>query len=77
MYSPLSPIFLTVRIDVNIKTPEANHEALVFPLTDIKGVDSKKHFYGYYTMLPMDIWYILQSKGLFVQLCVGDYAIVA
>jgi hypothetical protein len=59
MYSPLSPIFLTVRIDVNIKTPEANREALVFPLTDIKGVDSKKHFCDYYIMLPMDIRYIL------------------
>jgi hypothetical protein len=57
MYSPLLTILLTVRIDVNIKTPEANREALVLPLTDIKGVDSKKHFCGYYIMLPMNIWY--------------------
>jgi hypothetical protein len=50
-----------VRIDVNIKTPEANHEALVFPLSGIKGVDSKKHFCHYFIMLLMDLWFIMSD----------------
>jgi hypothetical protein len=50
---------LTGRIDVNIITPEANHEALIIPLSDIQGVDLKKHLCGYYSMLPMDLWYIM------------------
>jgi hypothetical protein len=50
-----------VRIDVNINTPEANCEALIFPLSDIKGVDLKKHFCGYYIMLLMDLRYIIKD----------------
>ncbi len=63
LYSPLRICF-TVRIDVDIKHPENNREGVIYPLTDIQGVDSKKHYCGYYIMHRMDLRYVMGDANV-------------
>jgi hypothetical protein len=53
-----------VKIDVDIKHPECNREGHVYPLTDVQGVDSKKHYCGYYIMLRMDLRYVMADTNV-------------
>jgi hypothetical protein len=50
---------LSVVIDVDLKRPEMNREFVVFKLKDIKGVDGKSHFEGFF------IQYMIDSRWIF------------
>jgi hypothetical protein len=51
-------------IAVNIDKPEANREALVFPLKDMVGMKKGASYYGYYIMMPMDVRYIMDNENV-------------
>jgi hypothetical protein len=53
-----------VRIDVDINYPAGNREGLVYPLTDIQGVDSKKHYCGYFVMVRMDLRHVMGDPNV-------------
>jgi hypothetical protein len=55
---------LTALINVNINRPEANREALVFPLKEIQGVKKGTSYYGYFIMVPMDVRFILDDQTI-------------
>jgi hypothetical protein len=51
-------------IAVNIDKPEANREALVFPMKDMAGMKKGASYYGYYIMIHMDVRYFMDNENV-------------